>query len=145
MASEFPYTSIYDYLDNVLSAVDLPTALQIKNAKREYWKLWYKAYRKTKRRELKEFTLRLDQKKLKRIDIKRGKYSRSQYLYYAVDLALDNNQLEAFDRALFGRVYQTNMRLINLLEDIESGDNPHALQDAYNAVMELEKELSKFK
>jgi hypothetical protein len=74
MNSSFPYTSLHDYLDAVLSQIENPNHQQIKEAKREYWKQYYTYYRKQKRQIRKEYTLGFHPEVLKQIQQKKEHY-----------------------------------------------------------------------
>lgn len=115
--NHFRYTSLHHYLDDVLSDITNPNHTQIKQAKRDYWKHWYRHYRRKSREQYKEFTLRFDPEHLKLISERKGKLSVSKFLYQAIEQALVSNRLPITDSKQLGELNQNLMRLVNLLEE----------------------------
>ncbi|WP_339810429.1 hypothetical protein [Zunongwangia profunda] len=115
---EQTYNSLHEYLETVLKSIPNPTALQVVEAKRTYWKIYYTQYRKEKRKIRKEFTLSFDNSKLKLIHQKKGSLTVSEFLYQSVDMALDSNQNMSYDKKLLGAIDQHLVQLIDLLEEL---------------------------
>lgn len=112
------YTSLYQYLDEVLSDVENPSKEQIQQAKNAYWKLWFTHYRRQRRKQRKEFTLSFDAQTLKHINDKKGTQSVSQFLYTSIYRALSSENASAIDTKLLAEVNQQLMQVINLLEEL---------------------------
>lgn len=115
---EQTYNSLHEYLETVLKSIPNPTARQVVEAKRAYWKIYYTQYRKERRKTRKEFTLGFDNSKLKLIHQKKGRLTVSEFLYQSVDMALDSNQILCIDKKLLGIIDQHLMQLIDLLEEL---------------------------
>ncbi len=125
MKTKFPYTSLHHYLDTVLSSIDNPSRQQIKDAKRDYWKLYYKFYRREKRKYRKEFTLGFKTDELHKIKNKKGKLSVSEYLYQTIEQSLQDPSKPIVNNSkLLCSIDKQLMELVDLLEDvIVSGSN----------------------
>lgn len=115
---EQTYNSLHEYLETVLKSIPNPTALQVVEAKRAYWKIYYTRYRKEKRKTRKEFTMGFEKSKLKLIHQKRGSLTLSEFLYQSIELALYSNQSVGYDKKLLGAIDQHLMQLIDLLEEL---------------------------
>ena len=111
------YHSIHEYLDEVLADIAHPTDAEIKSAKQAYWKLYYRQYRKDKRKERKEFTLGFSAEILKQINEKRDTLSISQFLYTSVHQALHNTEMPVQDNSILKEIDYKLMEIINLLEE----------------------------
>lgn len=111
------YKSLHAYLDAVLHQIPHPTHADIKNAKREYWKLWYRHYRREKRKIRKEYTLGFDATTVRDIHNKRGKLSVSEFLYSCVFGALYEEKPLLQDQELLNEIHSALMQLLNVLEE----------------------------
>lgn len=111
------YSSIHQYLDDVLGHIEYPTDAQVYEAKQEYWKLYYRQYRKDKRKERKEFTLGFSPEIIQQINTKRGTLSISQFLYASVQQALNSTGIPMQDNSIFREIDYKLMELINLLDE----------------------------
>lgn len=111
------YNSIHEYLNDVLGNIENPTDTQIHNAKQAYWKLYFRQYRRDKRKERKEFTLGFSVEILKQINNKRGTLSISQFLYASVEQALANREMPIQDKSMLREINYRLMELIDLLEE----------------------------
>ena len=111
------YNSLHEYLDDVFKDKQASRA-EIKEAKREYWKLWYRHYRKEERKRKREFTLRLHPQEIEQMDEKRGELSYSQFLYMAVRQAIISRKEPQCDPRAYGHIKQLLMEVINLLEEL---------------------------
>jgi len=133
----FTFSSLHEYLDYVLR--DNPNASwdEIKDAKKEYWKLYYKHYRREKRTKRKEFSLGFYPKQLQQIHQKRGDKSVSKFLYDAINTQLKSQEAPKVDKEVFREVHQQLRTIINLME--ESLDNEHS--DAIEDVLERFEKL----
>jgi len=134
------YSSIHDYLDVVFAAIPNPSKEDIIYAKKQYYKLWHKAYNRKRRKTRKEFTLGFNAKTLKQIKDSKGKRSVSKYLYDAVFGALDGGLKSDFDNEQLVAIHQKLMQLIALLE--ERGDSPQ-IEILLERIEILELEFSK--
>ena len=135
------YKSLHAYLDAVLHHVPHPTHLDIKNAKREYWKLWFRHYRRQKRKVRKEFTLGFDKQTINDIHRKKGKLSVSEYLYSCVLEATYDSTPRLEDREMFSKLHQNLMQLINLLE--EAVDKELLPLEATENLLKIEEQFEK--
>jgi len=114
----FPYTSLHHYLDSVLKNNSNASRAEVKEAKREYWKLYYTHYRKLKRASRKEFTLGFYPKKLQQIHIKRGSKTVSRFLYEAINRDLKLEKDTVFDDEKLSEIHLRLMQLISLIEEL---------------------------
>lgn len=114
----FRYTSVHQYLDEVVGKIANPTDLEIKRAKKAYLKLYYTHYRKQKRRTRKEFTLGFYSDQLEQIHQKREKLSVSEFLYNCVFLTLKNDAISFANNHQLDELYQKVMELISLVEEL---------------------------
>lgn len=123
MNKDFPYTSVHNYLEVVLKGkIDVTDDLII-GYKKQYWKLWYRYYRRERRKLKKEYVIRLNTAYLSEIDQKRGKLSRSKFLYQLISSGLSENlQLPSYSDEL-GLVNQHLAQVMNLLEEVSSESN----------------------
>jgi hypothetical protein len=101
-----------------LRDIDNPTNAQIKNAKREYWKLWYRHYRRKRRKIHKEYTLSFDTDYLQEIYKKKGVLSTSEFLYKSIDAFIKNKEYKFLDESILKRIHHNQMELINQLEEL---------------------------
>ncbi|QTE21085.1 hypothetical protein [Polaribacter cellanae] len=114
----FRYTSVHQYLDEVLGQIQNPTDSQIKKAKQAYWKIYYGYYRKQKRKTRKEFTLGFYPDQLEQIHQKRENLSVSEFLYNCVFLILKNDAISFANNYQLDELYQKVMELITLVEEL---------------------------
>ena len=77
----FSFSSLHEYLDCAFKDNPNPSWDEIKNAKKEYWKIYYKHYRREKRIKRKEFSLGFYPKQLQLIHQKRGDKSKVYSLH----------------------------------------------------------------
>lgn len=138
------YTSLYQYLDDVLGCIDNPTPAQIKTAKQQYWKQWYKQYRREQRTIQKEFTLRFDAENMKLINQKKGTQSISQFLYTSIQQAVTSEQYVLYDTALLKNIDHQLMHLINLLEELLNTDKMMLDEALLEKIEVLEQQFSEF-
>lgn len=142
MNKTFPYTSLHDYLDTVLSHIDNPSHQEIKQAKRDYWKQYYTHYRRQKRIVRKEYTLGFDTDSLKQLQQKKGNLSVSQFLYQIVEQAIDGKCPTVQDKTLLGNIDRQLMRLINLLEDLLASEHTKLNEQILEQIEALEQQFS---
>ena len=133
----FSFSSLHEYLDCAFKDNPNPSWDEIKNAKKEYWKIYYKHYRREKRIKRKEFSLGFYPKQLQLIHQKRGDKSVSQFLYDAVNRQLTSKEAHQVDTEVFSEVHQQLRTLINLME--ESLDNEAS--DIHEEVLERIEQL----
>lgn len=138
----FPYTSLHDYLDTMLSHIENPSHGQIKQAKRNYWKLYHTHYRRQKRKVRREFTLGFGPDVLERILQKKGDLSVSLFLYRAVEQAIGNGHSVPGDREVLGRVDRQLMHLIDLIEDLLASEKTGLDGQVLEKIEALEMQFS---
>ena len=138
----FTYTSIHHYLDIVLSKISNPTNQQIKEAKKAYWRLWYRNYRKEQRILKKEFTLRLDEKTVRAIEKQKGKATISTFLHNAVVDAIGSENTNSLDRDTLGLIHQNQLEIINLLEELEDTMDRKLHTEILNRLSLLEGQIA---
>ena len=122
--TNFKYSSLHDYLETVLRLIPNPTHTQIKQAKKEYWKLYYLDYRREKRKVRKEFTLGFNKQRLQAIHHKKGTLSVSKFLYQLIDRELTSEGKPLYDTDQLAELHLKLMQLIGLIEALlEIGDS----------------------
>lgn len=141
MTKLFKYTSLHDYLDAALSHIDNPSHQEIKQAKRNYWKLYYTHYRRQKRIVRKEYTLGFDTDSLKQLQQKKGDLSVSQFLYQIVEQAIGKLPTVQ-DKTLLGNIDRQLMQLINLLEDLLASEHTELNEQILEQIEALEQQFS---
>ena len=137
------YTNIHDYLDAVFGEIENPSNAQIKQAKRDYWKLWYKHYRQKRRKNRKEFTLSFNAEYLQKIHDKKGVLNTSEFLYKAVAIFVDDKEMKLFDESLLKTIKHQLMQLINQLEELLEIDATTLDETLLNKIETLEDQFSK--
>lgn len=140
----FPYTSLHEYLETVLSTMDNPSHQQIKEAKRAYWKHYYKVYRRNQRQVRKEYTLGFGADALKRIQQKKGKLSVSKFLYLVIDRELQSNEVVCNNREVLSSLHQHLMELITLVEELLDSDGSKAIDGILERLDVLEEQVEQF-
>ena len=141
--NNFPYTSLHNYLDVALSDIENPSHTQIKESKREYWKLYYTHYRQQKRKTRKEYTLGFDAEGLRQIGLKKESLSVSQYLYQAVEQAISDNRQSFYDKAVLGKIDQHLMHLIDLVEELIASESTALNERVLERIELLERQFFK--
>jgi hypothetical protein len=115
---EFEFTSVHQYLDAVLQNNSNASDTQIKEAKKAYWKLYYSAYRKQKRKSRKEFTLGFYKEQLTKINQKRGTQTVSKFLYKTIEKELQSDSKSNVDADSIAEIHLALMQLITLIEEL---------------------------
>ncbi len=134
----FSFSSLYEYLDCAFKDNPNPSWDEIKYAKKEYWKIYYKHYRREKRIKRKEFSLGFYPKQLEQIHQKRGDKSVSQFLYDAVNRQLTSQETLQVDTDVFREVHQQLRTLINLMEESLDNEASDALEELLERIEQLE-------
>ena len=142
--SVFKYNSLYEYLEMALANLPQPTHKQIKQAKKEYWRLWFKHYHRQRRENRKEFTLGFGRQSLQLIHQKRGKLSISKFLYQAVASALDSNTI-AIDKELLDAIHLHLMELISLVEELLDNESVEVTETMLERLETLELQFYQLK
>jgi glyoxylase-like metal-dependent hydrolase (beta-lactamase superfamily II) len=136
----FPYGSLYAYLDDVLAKMDNPSLQLVKQAKRDYWKLYFRHYRKERRQGRREFTLGFDSDALERIDYQRGDLSVSKFLYLAVEHALsDGMTVQPIDRELLSNMHHMLALTVSLLEELLDREQRALTEEVLGHIEQLER------
>jgi hypothetical protein len=136
----FPYNSLYAYLDDVLGKIEQPSVQQIKQAKREYWKLYFRHYRKARRKGRREFTLGFDWDTLARIDHQRGELSVSKFLYSAMEHSLTNGiAVQPIDRELLVNIHHLLALTVSLLEELLDREQCAVTEEVLEKIERLEQ------
>ena len=134
--------SLQSYLASRFAETDTVTDEMVIQAKRDYWKSFYRHYRREQRKTRKEFVLGFYPEQLERINQKRGALSTSQFLYRAVELALLIEFKPMVDEQLLARVDQNLMELVNLLEEILESPAPELTREVLERIEKLELQVS---
>jgi hypothetical protein len=137
------YNSIYEYLDVVFEAIPNPSKEDIIYAKKQYYKLWHKAYNHKRRKTRKEFRLGFDAKTLERIKAQKGTLSVSKYLYTAIFDALDGGLKSDFDNEQLVAIHQKLMQLIALVEQVLDSEESPQIENLLERIETLELQFSK--
>jgi hypothetical protein len=140
----FPYRSLHEYLDDVLSGIIDPGHETIKQAKKDYWKLYYRHYRQQRRKVRKEFTLSFDLERLSAINLKKGNLGTSEFLYLIVDRELRSSEPLFNDDRLIAELDQLLMKLIALVEELLDDGRPESISDILDRLEKLETSFSQF-
>lgn len=135
----FSFSSLHEYLDCAFKDNPNPSWDEIKNAKKKYWKIYYKHYRREKRIKRKEFSLGFYPKQLQLIHQKRGDKSVSQFLYNAVNIQLTSQEAPQVNKEVFSEVHQQLRTLINLLEESLDNEASDALEELLKRFEKLEE------
>ncbi|GGG25078.1 hypothetical protein GCM10011344_27170 [Dokdonia pacifica] len=125
----FNYTSLYEYLEINLHNKSQVSDEDIILLKKEYWRLWYRHYRREQRKKRKEFTLGFNDKQLSEIERQKGSYTISEFLYQAIASALTGKSISQMNTASLGLIHQTLLHLIHLLEELEDDDDTTSIRD----------------
>ncbi len=137
------YDNLHQYLDEVFLDVNNPSKEQIAQAKKEYWKLWYREYHRERRKKRKEFTLGFDQKTLLLINSKKGTMTISKFLYSAVEHYLTGATPVLQNKEQLTLLHQESMHLISNLEAIIDTESYEALEQVIEKLEHLEQNFSK--
>jgi len=137
------FNSIYEYLDMVFEANTNPTKAEIIEAKKQYYKLWHKAYNRQRRKIRKEFRLGFDINTLGRIKREKGTRTVSKYLYDAVFNALDGGSKSDFDNEQLVTIHQNLMQLIALVEQVLDSEESLEVENLLERIEQLELHFSK--
>lgn len=135
----FSFSSLHEYLDCVFKDNPNTSWDDIKEAKKEYWKIYYKHYRREKRIKRKEFSLGFYPKQLQLIHQKRGDKSVSQFLYNAVNRQLTSQEAPPVDTEVFRELHQQLRTFINLLEESLDNEASDALEELLERFEKLEE------
>ena len=138
------HKNLHSYLDESLGAIANPSHQQIKEAKRDYWKQWYRFYRAERRIKTKEFTLGFTTEYLERIHKRRGTQSVSQFLYASIQQTLEQEQQPIYDTKRLGEVDNTLMELINLLEELLNAEQRELTEAILERIEIVELQFSEF-
>jgi len=136
------YTNIHEYLDDVLRNVPDPTHLQVKEAKRAYWKLYYRQYRSEKRKVRKEFTLGFDRDTMARIKQKKGSLDVSKFLYLIIETYLSSDKVPSFDKEILAGLHLKLMELIGHIEELLDNDGTTVPSDILERLETVERSFS---
>ncbi|WP_292942846.1 hypothetical protein [Olleya sp. UBA1516] len=139
----FSFSSLHEYLDCAFKDNPNPSWDEIKNAKKEYWKIYYKHYRREKRIKRKEFSLGFYPKQLTLIHQKRGGKSISKFLYDAVNTQLTSQDAPQVDTKVFSEVHQQLRTLINLMEESLDNEASDALEEMLERFEKIEDSFLK--
>ncbi|SDW81602.1 hypothetical protein SAMN05444411_102234 [Lutibacter oricola] len=143
--SDFKYKSLHEYLDVALYETPNPTHKQIKQAKKAYWRSWFRHYHRQRREDRKEFTLGFDRQSLQLINQKRGKLSVSKFLYQAVATALNTHTIAAANTELLDTIHIQLMELISLVEELLDLESIEISITMFERLEALELQFNKLK
>lgn len=140
----FPYESLHEYLEKVLSVMECPTDTQIKQAKKDYWRLYHRFYRRQRRKVFKEVTLALDQKTLKEIEKRRKNVPLTQFIYRLVVQSLEDQPSAPVDREVWGNI---TIQLASIFDLLEAPENSHTdihphFKELWERIIHLEQLLN---
>jgi hypothetical protein len=138
----FEYKSVHQYLDFVLQNNPNASHDEIKEAKDQYWKLYYTHYRKNKRKNRKEFTLGFYSKQLKQIDKKRGVKTVSQFLYETIDKELISDSATSFNTESLSQIHLQLMKLITIIEELLDDTDLDQITNVLERLEHLENSFS---
>lgn len=139
---KFEYTSLHQYLDAVLQNNSNASDAQIKQIKRQYWKLYYSAYRKRKRKSRKEFTLGFYKEQLDKIHQKKGKQTVSKFLYQTIKKELQSDSKPNVDVDAIAEIHLALMQLITLIEELLDNTDSDKMATALDRLETLEDAVS---
>lgn len=142
MNKAFPYTSVHHYLDMLLKSRSNVSAAEIMELKKEYWKLWYRYYRREQRQRKKEYTLRLDMPCLLEIDRRRGRLSRSKFMYFLIANGLNGDNQLMINDADIGIIQQHLVQVMNLLDEMRDEDGVEIEAEILERLTALECEIN---
>ena len=137
------YNSLHEYLDDVFKDKQ-PSRNEIKKAKREYWKIWYRFYRREERKRKREFSLRLHPDEIEQMDRIKGDLGYSQFLYKAVRKSLLSKEEPRTDPQEFAKIKQLLMQVINLLEEHIENDKSELTSEILSEMEKLEEDFRLF-
>ena len=140
----FKYKSLHEYLESVLKPIPDPTHAQIKEAKREYWKLYYLHYRREKRKIRKEFTLAFNRKNLSLIHAKKGNQSVSQFLYQIIHREISSETIPSLNTEELAELHLKLMQIITLVEELLESNNKEVNEEVLERLETLEDSFSQF-
>ena len=120
-AESHSYTSLHDYLDTVFHTTN-PSDQEIIAAKKEYWRQWYKHYRRKRRQQFKEVTIRLHPEILAKITRIKGDQTLSRFVYEAVYQAMGQRTVSAESTALLHQLQHHLMQLIDQLDEVSASN-----------------------
>lgn len=126
MKTNFPYDSVYQYLDKVFANTNNPTKEQIILAKKQYRRLYLDAYQKQRRTRIREYTLGLDAKTINGIHQQRGDLSVSEFLYDCLFQKLEVHS--ELDRRLINTVHTQQLEIIVALEEVLAIEDTEAIE-----------------
>jgi hypothetical protein len=138
----FEYTSVHQYLDCVLKNNPNASHAEIKEMKRQYWKLYYSHYRKQKRKNRKEFTVGFYKEQLEKIHQKRGTQTVSKFLYQTIKKELQSDSKPSFDADVMAAIHLELMQLITLIEELLENIDSDKMAVALNQLEQLEDSFS---
>lgn len=142
MNKAFPYTSVHHYLDTLLKSRSNVSNTEIIELKKEYWKLWYRYYRREQRQRKKEYTLRLDTPSLLEIDRRRGRLSRSKFMYFIIANGLNGDNQLMINDADIGIIQQHLVQVMNLLDEMRDEDGVEIEAEILERLNALECEIN---
>ena len=107
--------------------------------------MYFREYRKQRRKIKKEFTLSFDTSTLAKINAQKGDVSTSQYLYCCVFESLEGKlkPIRTSDKDI-GQIQQYLMTLISLLEETLERHHSELTQDILIRFEELELQFDQF-
>ncbi|MFC5044106.1 hypothetical protein ACFSTE_09345 [Aquimarina hainanensis] len=143
MSTDFPYTSLHEYLDIVFGAIENPTIQQIKDAKKQYRKLYLEAYQKQRRERIKEFTLGFNYQKMLLIHKERGELSVSAFLYQCIYSVLKNQGIS--DTRLLGKIHASQLEIIDAFETLTEHSDSYILEVFLEKMETLETQIIQLK
>jgi hypothetical protein len=134
------YSSLHAYLDDVLGKMENPSVEHIKQAKKAYWKLYFRNYRKEQRKARKEFTLSVDKNTLERIDKQRGELSISKFLYFALEQTLSDGKTEPpLSREVLNNINHLLALTVSLLEELLDREQYALTKEVLEQIEQLEQ------
>lgn len=135
------YNSVHEYLDDVFKNTD-PSDEQIIQAKKQYWKLWFRYYHRKRRSIIKEFTLGFNKKTLQDIkNKKRSNQSTSDFLYEAIKQVLAQDLKPAPNEDIMSQVALTLMQLIDLVEEHIDTTDSQLSRETLQRLEKLERQF----
>jgi len=137
------YESLHEYLDDVLGTIENPSDERIEEAKKEYWKLWFREYHRQRRKKRKEYTLGFDAETLGLIKKQKGSQTVSQFLYSAVEHYLTTTPMPTHSQEQLALLQQESMKIIHRLEEIIDTESYEALEQLITSLESLEKNIAK--
>lgn len=139
------YNSIYDYLDEFFSLNLHPSEKQIQNARKEYWRLYFREYHRKRREEKKEVTLCFDRNTYKEILDKKGSLRTTEFLYGVIKDHLQNRPMGEMTNETITTIQIRLMTVVNDLDDLSQllqEDDNQKLEKTLSEIEDIERELS---